>query len=236
MSAYNLFPGLKQILEDKRIRRFGVPEAEYQNYLRAEQFVIDMRGYTEEEWKDVVLTYEDLKSLNLNAPPYESFVLHVVAPNQNMDERIFSVFSAREDAFFIIYESENSLRAHKKAIHDEKNYKQEVEDYLQLVMSRLIVLLATRGVDKSAHKMPSSRFMTAENGTHKKGVGGYTIIGRPHAVTSPDGDPCRRIRAHFRRGHIRKYAPEDKTRWVYVQSCFVNGEPEVQRKAYLVAV
>ena len=55
MSTYNLYPGLKQLLEDKRTSRFGVPPEEYNNYLNAEQFVVDCRGIGKKGINDIFL-------------------------------------------------------------------------------------------------------------------------------------------------------------------------------------
>lgn len=235
MGTYNLFPGLKQILEDKRIRRFGVPEAEFQNYLRAEQFVIDMRGYTNEDWTAASETYNDLRELNLDKPPCDQYVLHILVAPEGRSEAVWSQFWRAKERVYPMYQKQESLDEQLRRMRDPE-IKKEITEYLALGHERFIVMLATRGVDKHKYEVPRSRKLLSDLGkAHKKGTGGYTIIRTPIDTHNESGETDSTKRPHFRRGHIRKYAPEDKTRWVWVQSCFVNGEPEVQRKAYLVA-
>lgn len=232
MNANNLIPGLKQVLEDKRIRRFGVPEAERENYLRGESFVVDC-GLTDDEVDDVKETYKDLHELGLAASPCPYFVLHMVSRAEfwakgKGPDILHSMYVCGENIYHLA-ESESEWRYLNNRLIKNNNF------FISNIQN-LIVLLATRGIEKNRKAPPTNRMMTAENKAHKKGCGGYTIIRRPITIaTSPEGDAAFTKRPHFRRGHIRKYHPDDKTRWTWVSPCFINGEPEIQRKAYLVA-
>jgi hypothetical protein len=104
--------------------------------------------------------------------------------------------------------------------------------FVSHIATSFLVMLATRGIVKERHEIKKSQQLT-DNKPHKKGSGGYTIIRTPEAHEIEGGTHAS-PRPHFRRGHIRKLDPEDKTRWIWVSSCFVNGEPEVARKSYLV--
>ena len=243
-STYQLFPGLKQILEDKRIRRFGVPEFDYQNYLMAEQFVVDMRPMSEYETrKQISETYDALAEMSLDCPPCENFLIHTIEEDSLGKTAIVSYYFTINDLngkskltgnirnIVLLFESEQSLSfAHSKT----QEIKNVLTERSHWAMIQLIVMLATTGTIKEKHDPKPSHLLSGGK-PHKKGSGGYTIIRSPEAHELAGGGSGRTVRPHFRRGHIRKLDPLDKTRWVWVSPCFIHGEPEVQRKAYLVA-
>ena len=238
MSTYNLYPGLKRILEDKRIKSFGVPEEHHKDYLSAEQFFLDTRGLDREEIDDIHATYGDLALLNLNLLPVNNLVLHVLyeavaGPN------ILTMFSPRanegvianeKSLCYLLCENSEEMKALEDIFKEDSNH----ERFARHCFEQLIVMLATKGAIKEKHEIRKSQ-KGLEANPHKKGSGGYTIVRPPRAYELSDNLTGRTVRPHFRRGHIRKLHPEDKTKWIWVSSCFIHGEPEVQRTAYLVA-
>lgn len=253
--TYQLFQGLKQILDDKRIRRFGVPDGLYNQYLLANQFVVDERALKTEELLDVLETFNHLDEYGLAKEPFDYFIIHAIRTLKNVKETIAvkenpeiakeldgkqiidSTFWFREDGhlYFIILSETYEMQERMKEFRNNPKYHEEAENdraYNIGIMRKLIVFLATKGVIKDIHECKKSQQLV--NGKpHKKGSGGYTII-RPPEPHELAGGAHASPRPHFRRGHIRKIDPDDKTRWVFVQPCFVNGEPEISRKAYLV--
>lgn len=235
--TYNLYPELKRICEDKRIRCLGVWDEDYQDYLRSESFALDMRGYTKKEWSDVKATYLDLELLKINNPPCEKMILHAIVKDENGVQRIISFFLLGSNKFDQIFENKELFDEHTDRRENEKGYDSRFLNYAAITYERFIVLLATRGIEKHHTPLSSRKRSLLRGEIHKKGTGGYTIIQRPGISTDGQGNvpPLYKVRPHFRRGHIRKFHSEDKTKWVWVSPCFINGEPEVQRKAYLVA-
>lgn len=235
--AYNLFPGLKQILDDKRIRRFGVPKEEYQNYLMAEQFVVDLRGCDDKSIKEMENSFLDFREYGLTLPPCQRFVLHSIVPSYDKKSSCiasyFCYFNGDEGTFDPIFENEKYYVNFKQQLLSHPSLSRYLGEACGIAYEYLIVMLSTLGVIKERHEIKKSQ-LPANNKPHKKGSGGYTIIRPPEAHEIKGGSHAS-PRPHFRRGHIRKLHPEDKTRWIFVSPCFVNGEPEVVRKSYLVA-
>jgi hypothetical protein len=247
MSTYNLFPGLKQILEDKRILRYGVPDAEYQNYLKAEQFVVDMRNMTEPELDDIEKTFNDLSAMGLSSPPYDNFVIHTINQYQGKYYDVVRDYTGSDIQILTFYVYRGCLLNDQRNIlalfPSEENYRTALAVHEKLKafysmkshesLAKLIVMLATRNIVKE-RKEPKASQAPVNGKPHKKGSGGYTLLRPPEAHEVGDGTGTHASpRPHFRRGHIRKLHPEEKARWIFVAPCFVNGEPEVMRKAYL---
>lgn len=251
--VYSLYPGLKRILEDKRIKNLGIPEELSERFLMAEQFVIDCRNLTLEDLKNMKETYDDLTEMGLNGMPYNDVIIHNISEFKGQTY-VFSIFSSDKKTHLML-EDWKDLDLFEKILesgsgsfyeHEEKPSKQwademEREDIETALRSwapcselQLVVMLATKNAVKDRHLVKKSQ-QPINGKPHKKGSGGYTIIRspEPHEV----GDKILSgwtVRPHFRRGHIRRLHPEDKTRWVFVSPCFVNGDPEISRKAYLV--
>jgi hypothetical protein len=230
------FPGLKQIIDDKRIKRYGVWDEDYQDYLKAESFVIDMREYTEEEFEDIHKTYVDLETLNLHKGPCEKYVLHAIVKDVGGVERIVSYFFLRENEFDVLFDNDREEKEHSNVFDKNEKYKENTVGYATLVRNRFIVLLATNFIEKNRYEASKNRIIENEEKAHKKGSGACTIIQIPGISSGGGGNvpPMFTMRPHFRRGHIRKFHPEDRTRWVWVSPCFIHAEPEIRRKAYLV--
>jgi hypothetical protein len=234
MSAYNLYPGLKQILEDKRILGVSVCDAEKSNFLRAEQFVLDVRPVTIEEYGDISKTFKDLRELSLDKGPYDRYVLHHISQaDLSKDVMVISYYIDETKELIECSILSDSM---EKFNHLKNLQNQEIS--FAFSRSILITMLATRGVIKERREMPKSR-EGIDSKPHKKGTGAYTILRAPRANEHDNDNESvltgSKKRPHFRRGHIRKFHPDDKTRWVWVSPCFINAEPEIQRKAYLVA-
>lgn len=242
--TYQLFPGLKQILEDKRIRHFGVPKEDYDDYLKAEQFVVDLRDFGKKDAKELDLTYDALSEMGLDKLPYEKIVVHALARisnehGQDIDFGISSYYffgkrdASNNELAYYLFEDPYLLAISVERFNKDTNYQAACRNYVRTVKRSIVVMLATRNIVKERKESKSSQ--ASINGKpHKKGSGGYTLLRPPEAHEVGDGTGTHASpRPHFRRGHIRKLHPEDKTRWVFVAPCFVNGEPAVQRKAYL---
>lgn len=226
---------MKHILNDKRILRFGVSGNDYQDYLMAEQFVIDVRGYNQQEHTDIKATFDDLQELKLAKLPYSKIVLHVIIPIKTGDE-VFSFFIHQSDEKMLrfIFLSDNEIMSldKRKALNNPVE-KEKHGVQINNFVAKLIVFLATRNIIKKHHDVKKSQ-RSMNDKSHKRGSGGYTIIRRPEAHEISEGDGTgNKKRPHFRRGHIRRLHPEDKTKWIWVSPCFINVEPEVQRIAYL---
>ena len=238
-STYQLFPGLKQILEDKRIRKFGLPKDEYNNYLMAEQFVVDMRPISEYETRKQMLeTYDDLNELSLGSPPFDNFIIHTIEEDKSGKIVIISYYFSKGNLdgdmrnIILLFESDF---AYQSAYQRHEELKDVLSERSRWAMVFLVVMLSTTGIIKNRIECKKSQMPSNNGWPHKKGSGGYTIIRAPEAHELTGGHSGAIVRPHFRRGHIRKLHPEDKARWVWVRPCFIHGEPEVQRKAYLVA-
>ena len=244
-NTYQLFPGLKQILEDKRIRRFGVPDEEYQNYLMAEQFVVDMRNITPEEKEDALETLRDMNDFGLYKGPCEKYILHfihkvrLVGTLKEMD-KIISIYivqavNMKEFQYYTIHDSYSEYLNMQIMCENNDEAESSISVASSWANAMLILMLATRNIIKEKHENKKSQ-QPVNGKPHKKGSGGYTLLRPPEAHEIKDGTGTHASpRPHFRRGHIRKLHQEDKTQWIFVSPCFVNGEPEVARKAYLVA-
>lgn len=224
--------GFKNTLEDKRILRFGVPDCLYKDYLLAEQFVVDIDFFRDDKMiGEISATYDDLVELGLDKPPFEKYVVHAVS-----DGLVISSFvdrpiqiSEERNGIYPLYEEQHYEKI-KNGINDERD--QLYKDCAILASVGLVVFLATNNVNKERHIIKTSQ--DSKNGIpHKKGSGGYTILSAP---VRGDGSGCHAgttVRPHFRRGHIRRLNPLDKSRWVWVSPCFIHGEPETQRVAYI---
>ena len=244
--TYNLCPGLKQVLEDKRLRRFGVPKNEYANYLMAEQFVVDCRDLSDEELDDIHATYDDLAEMGLTLPPYPNIVFHVIwrfkRDGHPDKDNIISLYQthnmktgAQEEIRSFALSGEPFLNSEGNADESEDGFEiDQAGHWLEDSRIKLLVMLATKNIIKDKHEVKHSQ-KAISGFPHKKGSGGYTIIRTPETHEIEGGASTgKHTRPHFRRGHIRRLDPNDKMRWIMVSPCFVNGEPEVARKAYLV--
>ena len=242
--TYHIPPTLKRILEDKRVRGYGIPTELYQIYLSCEQFVINASDYTLDDHKNIVKTFNDMKELELHFPPYNDFVLHIIAPYVVIGRTIVSIFYHGTHAqntqstpinFFLLSESEKEVETLHLMLEKEV-FSKELNSIAGVFLTKFVVTLATRNIVKEHHECKKSQ-QPHKGRPHKKGSSGYTILCAPEAHEVGDGTKIGgwHPRPHFRRGHIRKLHPEDKTRWVWVSPCFVNGEPETARKSYLVA-
>lgn len=204
------------------------------DYLCAESFVIDIRPYGDKEWQDMQATMADLKLLALDKAPCEKLVLHAIVRDEEDVERVVSYFVYEGAMYDKLFENPNfSSRWHKKYDTDPM-FKDRVEGFAYICYAILLVLLATRSIQKERREVPYRRLITNATKPHKKGTGGYTIVRAPTHKENGGAETGEHKRPHFRRGHIRKLHPTDKTNWIWVSPCFINGEPEVQRKAYLI--
>lgn len=253
---YNLCPVLKQILEDKRIRRFGVPRDEYDEYLNAEQFVVDCRNYSIKEIEDIFTTYSDLKEMGLEEMPCTPIVIHslhdpddrdilssenlLFVPPKNEIKGIASFYMSEKHGRYSynLSESIEQDREISRVLSNKGSLEcTSLAYHARLAEVILIVMLATRNVVKEHKECRTSQRADNTGKPHKKGSGGYTLVRTPEANETGSNDIYRTHgspRPHFRRGHIRKIHPEDKTSWVFVSPCFVNGQPDDPRKAYLI--
>lgn len=232
---------LKEILADKRIRGWGVPEDEWQNYLMAETFVIDFRNVSLEE---TIQTYNGLVDMGLNNPPYERFVLHVIATfTKDEDDNtvaphdgIISFYRFTIDnvpKWGWICDDEEKLRDRMKKCNEIKDVKNHFTNICNTAKMVLYVMLATRNVVKEYHNPPKAQRGNT-SAARKRGSGGYTIVRPPRADEMPNyvaGGVHASPRPHLRRGHVRHFE-DGSTTWV--SPCFVNGEPIEARKAYIV--
>lgn len=244
MKTYNLFPELRRILEDKRIKKYGVEDHQYEDYLMAEQFALDLRNLSDDDIVALESTYADLEELNLDKLPYEKIVIHVLSEASDPDilgskkEIIISYFFQEEKNkladYSIIFDSEETMRRTVEIYKKHDPAKKKLGGIFRTVKLSLIVMLATRNAIKEYHeaRKPPNR-LTGKS--HKRGSGGYTIIRCPeyNEIEGGEGSGTKK-RPHLRRGHIRKLHPTEKTKWIWVAPCFVNGEPEVRRTSYLV--
>jgi hypothetical protein len=243
MGTYNLFPGLKHILEDKRIRRFGVPDEEYKKYLMAEQFVIDIRKFQHENPdynQELFATIEDMRYFSIAKAPFDNFIIHAISKTEPAGgDSVVLTFYYKVDeedqakGTFTQWPCFPSKQGLSYFLGND-DFIEQAKQISEYSYAALIVSLATKGAIKDRHECKRSQ--RAINGKpHKKGSAGYTIIRppEPHELEGciPDGSTKR---PHFRRGHIRKLDPENRLKWIWVSPCFIHGEPEVQRKAYLV--
>lgn len=238
--SYALFPGLKQILEDKRIKRFGVPKELMQQYLSAEQFVIDVRTsipnsifFSEKDTRAIADTAQELFDIGLYKTPLDIFVVHEITENHAKEQFILSflfVGNGKDDSYesYFLSETQKGIE-----LMQGKEAKEEFIREGMWGLQALIVLLNTTGTIKEKRETKKSR-EPIKGRAHKKGSGGYTIIRPPEAHELEGCQTGNKVRPHFRRGHIRKLDPENKTKWIWVSPCFIHGEPETARKAYLV--
>ena len=226
-STYNLYPGLKQILEDKRIKRFGVPGEEYNNYLLAEQFVLDVRFETDEEIIGRNYTYNDLKELGLENPPYNNLIIHTLG---NKGALTFYYYNGTFCA--CVENKEQAIKLNQNILFDGET-KKNFNLLAAVNLQDLVVMLATKNSIKQKHE-PRLSQKPINGKPHKKGSGAYTLIRRPYEYELTGETTGLKKRAHFRRGHIRKLHPTDKLKWVWVSPCFVNGETSIARTSYLV--
>lgn len=240
MKTYALFPGLKKVLEDKRIRHWGISGAKdlYQDYLMAEQFVLDMRNMSADDNLSVIETYKDLQEIKLDKLPYENIVVHAFESfGKDMNwidipkyDGIVTVFY-HKNKVFMLFEDPKALIQAVELTTSDPEAKKEFDGIVKLIKIKLIVMLATKNIIKEYHEARKNPYrLTGE--PHKRGSGGYTII-RPPEAYEIEGGTHASPRPHLRRGHIRKLHPEDKTQWIWVSPCFVNGAPTEQRISYL---
>lgn len=240
--SISLPSGLQQILADKRVRRFGVPDNEYEHYLRAETFVIDWRKI---DFSEVLETYKSLQEMNLDKPPYERFVLHVITKfrydaNENLIPEYdgivsFYRFVDIKPRWAWLCEYKETLLQRIEIVKHDPGAQKSFDEIASSARCALYVALITKNIIKERHAARKAQ-QPINGNPHKKGSGGYTII-RPPEAHEIDGykSTGKPVRPHFRRGHIRKLDQSDASKWIWVSPCFVNGEPEIQRKAYLVA-
>lgn len=233
--TYANFPQLKRILSDKRIRRFGVAAERHNDYLMCEQFVIDLRDFTAEDIKEMDKTFLEMKEFGLASPPYDCFVIHAICKLPTWEHAtIQSMFCFKQNGrlvFDALFDNEREKSLFDQYCTDpEDKYNAQVA--AGLFYEKLLVMLATRGAIRERHEVRRSQ--TSVGGKpHKRGSGGYTIIRPPEAHEIAGGTHAS-PRPHLRRGHIRRYDPIDKTKWVWIEPCFVNGEQPERRQAYLV--
>jgi hypothetical protein len=241
--SYNLYPGLKKILEDKRLCRFGVPANEYEEFLKAEQFVVDLRGFSEEEKNQVIDTYNDLVEMGLDKLPYEKCVIHSLrrilhndgVPIDKPYDLVQSYYFFKEGVGGVcaLFPDQQELLDTLHNCKTEPRFIKEIQSLIVITKMNLVVSLATRNIIKERHE-PRKPINRLTGLAHKRGSGGYTLIRPPESHEIEGGHSGIKVRPHFRRGHIRKLDPDDRARWIWVSPCFINGEPEIARKAYLV--
>ena len=114
------------------------------------------------------------------------------------------------------------------------NFKNHVLFYKDV----LIVLLATKGVEKSRHRNPMAAMKIGKS--KSKHVYTTTLKIRPdwyRKEAQATGLPRSHMRPHLRRGHIRRqhYGPKrEAVKKVWIEACFVNGDDNFvnERKAY----
>ena len=217
------------------------------DYLLAEQFVLDLRNITSDDAFELDKTYDDLEAMGLAKLPYDKVVVHTLSKTENKkDPKLEGNYSEAILSWFLypdpddenkarsncLFSSKEQLINTLKEFNDDESFRTNTRNYLRTVKRSLITMLATKNAIKERHDAKQSQ-QAVDGKPHKKGSGGYTII-RPPESHEVEGGTHGSPRPHLRRGHIRKLHPEDKTRWVWVSPCFVNGEPEVARKAYLL--
>lgn len=232
MSSYNIYPELKRIIEDKRIKGRRLSKELYNDYLNAEQFILDCRSLTDQEINDMSATMKDLAFLGLDKPPCINYVLHSIVQINN-NPKIISVYIHNGEYKYLIAELYEAELLMDQFIKYGDNVSKIANTTGVLADMQLIVMLATKGCIKEYHECKKSQ-CTINGKPHKKGSGGYTIIRPPEANEISMNHLGYSIRPHFRRGHIRRLDPLDKTKWIWVSPCFIHGETKTNRKAYLV--
>lgn len=224
---------IKEILRDKRIRRFGVHEHEYQNYLNAEQFVLDMRDFTNDDDKELCETFIAMRDFGIYKPPYDRFVIHALCRANGVDLLSSAFFMVNNEGVFFneLFETEEAYSAFLFECQKDSRFTSAVRHHCGILHDKLIVMLNTRNIVKERHEPPKAQRMKGKSAS-KRGSGGYTVIRPPRADEMPGYDTGTHAspRPHLRRGHVRHLQNGGKT---WVQPCFVNGEPEERRIAYL---
>lgn len=233
--TYAVFPQLKSILADKRRRCFGVESSRYTDYLLCEQFVIDLSDIGPDDIEEMDKTFLEMKEFGLAVPPYDSFVIHAICKLPTWEHaRIESMFCFKQNGglvFDALFDSEREKALFDRYCTDpEDKYNAQVA--AGLFYEKLLVMLATRGAIRERHEVRRAQ-RSVKGKPHKRGSGGYTIIRPPEAHEIAGGNHAS-PRPHLRRGHIRRYDPIDKTKWVWIEPCFVNGAQPERRQAYLV--
>ena len=227
---------LKEILADKRIRRFGVPDSEYQNYLNAEQFVLDMRGFTNKDGIELAETYIAMRDFGIVNPPFDRFVVHAICDVPPHDCVISSAyFSCKEDCVYFdeLFEGKTQYESFILECSSSKLFTKSCRNHGGILYNKLIVMLSTRNAVKEHYNPPKAQRGNT-SAARKRGSGGYTIVRPPRADEMPNyvaGGSHASPRPHLRRGHVRHFE-DGSTTWV--SPCFVNGEPIEARKAYIV--
>lgn len=229
-----------QCVKDKAWVAERCIEPELRNrFMKAETFVIDASSYVcDEKANDILATYKDMEELGINKPPYNDLIVYLVVDNKDNPGIFFrGIFLMVNPKWPDIAENEKALDFVLLAPHEtEERYKellldeQECRNEADTAITVLIVLLATRGIiteRKTSHTITSRT---------KSGTGGITYLSAPQYISDSNGHSGISCRPHLRRGHIRRQhygIGNTLEKKIWVEPCFVNGEPEQAREAYV---
>jgi hypothetical protein len=167
--------------------------------------------------RDADSTYRALKEMGMVRHPFPEYSIQVIEENTTTffvkEEKDGSLISSE------MYRTINGRR-HLIVFHDEKQIN-AMKLYCSSWVAWLIVLLATKGVEKHSVKSPSNK--QGEIQTPYSEI----IYVRPEKRFSERGDGTHESpRPHFRRGHIREqwYPSLGKHAKVWIEPCLVNAD------------
>lgn len=216
--------------------------------------------------EEIDATWEDMKELELNKPPYEAFdvvipssIIQIVdeagnktpAPNdQNMRIRFVghtATWLVQTSKGWINYMSEmhrvmETVMKKDRRLRLYQTHEDLDEEFLncsQGIYRILIVMLATRNAAKTRKECKTLRL-----GIGSKERNRYTTtitIGKVTEQAEPSKPTGTKVRPHLRRGHIRRqhYGPgRQYVKQIFIEPVFVNADEGwiAERTAYNVGV
>jgi hypothetical protein len=231
-------------------------------------FVLGHDIWSHIDRESVAATYLAIKEAEVLFPPYDNFDILVTGKYKDLkrfhnddssvykdNETVHEYFSYKTRPSKNTFEYVYRIKKNKEYLSSDDIFKsamnmgfgeeqskllvKEANHLAEIYMCTLIVLLATKNVDKEVEKVKK------HGPKSKKRPKGYDYIttikiGKITESAKSDGSTCSTVRPHLRSGHIRTqhFGPGNKEiKKIFIKSVFVNADEgwiENQRRAYVV--